>query len=115
QVHRAVTKDGVAVAVKVQYPGVDEAIRSDLENSDLLFAALAMLFPGLDPKPIVGELRARLVEELDYRNEARNQQRFADAFAGHPTIHVPRVHHELLTGRVLTSDLADGVPFSEVL
>jgi predicted unusual protein kinase regulating ubiquinone biosynthesis (AarF/ABC1/UbiB family) len=115
QVHRAVTKGGVPVAVKVQYPGVDDAIRSDLENSDLLFAALAMLFPGLDPKPIVGELRARLVEELDYRNEARNQQRVADAFAGHPTIHVPRVHEELSTGRVLTSDLAEGVPFSQVL
>jgi predicted unusual protein kinase regulating ubiquinone biosynthesis (AarF/ABC1/UbiB family) len=115
QVHRAVTRDGAEVAVKVQYPGVDEAIRSDLESSDLLFSALAMLFPGLDPKPIVGELRARLVEELDYRNEARNQQRFADAFEGHPTIHVPRVHADLSTGRVLTSDLAEGATFSEVL
>jgi predicted unusual protein kinase regulating ubiquinone biosynthesis (AarF/ABC1/UbiB family) len=115
QVHRARTHGDELVAVKVQYPGVDDAIRADLENSDLLFGALGMLFPGLDPKPIAGELRARLVEELDYRSEARNQQRFADAFEGHPTISVPRVHPELSTGRVLTTDLAEGASFSEVL
>jgi predicted unusual protein kinase regulating ubiquinone biosynthesis (AarF/ABC1/UbiB family) len=115
QVHRARLHDGRAVAVKVQYPGVDDAIRADLENSDVLFGALSMLFPGLDPKPIVGELKARLVEELDYRHEAANQARFAAAYAGHPTIHVPGVVDELSTGRVLTSDLAEGATFSEVV
>ena len=70
QVHRAVTHDGRAVAVKVQYPGVDEAIRADLDNVGLLFGAIGMLFPGIDPKPLVEELRDRLIEELDYRLEA---------------------------------------------
>ena len=70
QVHRAVTHDGRAVAVKVQYPGVEEAMRADLDNSDLLFGVLSMMFPGMDPKPIVGEIRDRLVEELDYVHEA---------------------------------------------
>lgn len=114
QVHRAVTHDGLEVAVKVQYPGVDEAIRADLENSDLLFGAMGMMFPGLDPKPIVSELRERLVEELDYRNEAANQQRFAESFAGHPTISIPPVRHDLSGARVLTTQLAHGVPFSAV-
>ena len=65
QVHRAVTHSGIAVAVKVQYPGVDEAIRADLVNTDLLFRVLGMMFPGLDPGPLVDELRERLTEELD--------------------------------------------------
>ncbi len=115
QVHRAVTHDGRAVAVKVQYPGVDAAIRADLDNSDLLFGAMGMLFSGLDPAPLVAELRDRLLEELDYRNEAANQQRFVDYFAGHPTISVPEVLHELSTGRVLCTELAYGAKWTDVL
>ena len=115
QVHRAVTHDGRAVAVKVQYPGVDAAIRADLDNSDLLFGAMGMLFSGLDPAPLVAELRDRLLEELDYRNEAENQQRFVDYFGGHPTISVPEVLHELSTGRVLCTELAYGAKWTDVL
>ena len=76
--HRARTHDGIDVAVKVQFPGVDEAIRADLTTSDVLFRAISLLFPGLDPAPLVEELRARLVEELDYTQEAANQRLFAD-------------------------------------
>ncbi len=115
QVHRAMTHEGVEVAVKVQYPGVDEAIRADLANADLLFAAMGMMFPGMDPKPIVVELRDRISEELDYVQEAAHQQRFADYYAGHPYIKVPRVLSELSTARVLTSELAVGARWSEVL
>ena len=115
QVHRARTHDGVEVAVKVQYPGVDQAVAADLENTDLLFQLMGMLFPGLDPAPIVGELRDRLLEELDYRNEAVNQQLFVDAYRGHPYIHVPEVVHELSTGRVLTTEFAEGARFAEVV
>ncbi len=114
QVHRAVTHSGVPVAVKVQYPGVDEAIRADLVNTDVLFRVLAMMFPGLEPGPLVGELRERLTEELDYTVEASNQRFFADAFAGHPFISVPRVVDELSTRRVLTTELAVGARFAEV-
>jgi predicted unusual protein kinase regulating ubiquinone biosynthesis (AarF/ABC1/UbiB family) len=114
QVHRAVTHAGVAVAVKVQYPGVDDAIRADLVNTDLLFRVLGMMFPGLDPGPLVEELRERLTEELDYENEAANQRFFADAFAGHPFISVPAVIDEYSTGRVLTTELAIGARFEEV-
>ncbi|MGH9273568.1 MAG: ABC1 kinase family protein, partial [Acidimicrobiales bacterium] len=111
---RALTHDGRAVAVKVQYPGVGEAIRADLDNAGLLFGAMGMLFPGLEPEPLVAELRARLVEELDYRLEADNQRLFTDFYRGHPFIHVPEVVAELSTERVLTSELAEGVRF-EVL
>ena len=114
QVHRAVTHEGLAVAVKVQYPGVDEAIRADLVNTDLLFRVLGMMFPGLEPGPLVDELRERLTEELDYRNEAANQRFFTDAFEGHPFISIPRVVDEFSTGRVLTTELAVGARFDEV-
>ena len=115
QVHRAVTHDGLAVAVKVQSPGVDTAVAADLENTDLLFTIMGMLFPGLDPGPIVAELRERLVEELDYRIEATHQQTFAEHYRNHPFIHVPDVVADLSTSRVLTTELVEGSPFSEVL
>src|SRR6185369_12388414 len=89
QVHRAITRDGQAVAVKVQYPGVDRAITSDLENAGLLVTLITNVFPGVEPEPIVEELRIRLREELDYRSEADNQQLFADYYRDHPFIHVP--------------------------
>ncbi len=115
QVHRAVTRDGRAVAVKVQYPGVAEAVASDLENTDAVFGVLKMAFTGLDTEPIVDELRARLLEELDYELEAANQQYFHDYYSGHPTIRIPAVVDELSTRRVLTTELATGARFDEVV
>ena len=114
QVHRAITREGDAVAVKVQYPGVDEAIRADLDNAGMLFSGMKMMFPGMDTGPIVEEVRVRLAEELDYRREADNQRFFADVYAGHPFIHVPAVIDEYCTTRVLTSELAQGARFDEV-
>ncbi|WP_421117964.1 ABC1 kinase family protein [Aquihabitans daechungensis] len=115
QVHRAMTHDGRAVAVKVQYPGVDAAIKGDLDNAGMLFTAMTFLFPGLDPEPLVEELRDRIIEELDYRLEADNQRLFAEAYAGHPYIHVPAVVDELSALRVITTELAPGVRFAEML
>jgi predicted unusual protein kinase regulating ubiquinone biosynthesis (AarF/ABC1/UbiB family) len=114
QVHRATTRAGLPVAVKVQYPGVDQAIRADLVNTDLLFRVLATMFPGLEPGPLVAELRERLTEELDYGIEAANQRFFADAYRGHPFVSVPEVVDELTTARVLTTELAEGARFAEV-
>jgi predicted unusual protein kinase regulating ubiquinone biosynthesis (AarF/ABC1/UbiB family) len=114
QVHRAITRDERAVAVKVQYPGVDQAIKADLDNGALLFGALGMMFPGLEPGPLVDEIRARVLEELDYHQEARNQQLFADWYRGHPFIHVPNVVDRWSTQRVLTTELAEGVRFDEM-
>jgi predicted unusual protein kinase regulating ubiquinone biosynthesis (AarF/ABC1/UbiB family) len=114
QVHRAITTAGQAVAVKVQYPGVDDAIRSDLDNAGLIFGAMGLALSGFEPGPLVDEIRARVIEELDYANEARNQQLFADFYRGHPFIHVPDVLMSLSTPRVLTTELAEGVRFDEM-
>ena len=117
QVHRAVVLiDGVerAVAVKVQYPGVDQAIESDLKNADLLGFLLQQGFSGLDPSEMVDEVKSRIREELDYTQEARNQSIFAEWFAGHPFIKVPRVYSDLSTARVLTTELVAGHSWSWV-
>lgn len=114
QVHRATTRDGRDVAVKIQYPGVDEAIRADLANSDLLFGLLGTLFNGLDPGPVADELRERLTEELDYQIEADNQRAFLRYYRDHPVIHVPNVVDSLSSRRVLTTDFVDGAGFDEV-
>jgi predicted unusual protein kinase regulating ubiquinone biosynthesis (AarF/ABC1/UbiB family) len=120
QVHRAIavdpdTGDQIPVAVKVQYPGVDEAIESDLRNADYLGVLLKQGFGGLDPDEMVAEIKERLAEELDYRREARNQQEFADFYRDHPYIHIPEVVPSLSTGRVLTSELVDGHTWDELL
>jgi predicted unusual protein kinase regulating ubiquinone biosynthesis (AarF/ABC1/UbiB family) len=114
QVHRAITREGDAVAVKLQYPGVDDAIKADLDNAGVFFSGMKMMFPAMETGPIVEEVRARLVEELDYRREADNQRFFVNAYAGHPFIHVPAVIDDYCTGRVFTSELAEGVRFEDV-
>ncbi|MGI8940062.1 MAG: ABC1 kinase family protein [Iamia sp.] len=115
QVHRALTHDDRAVAVKVQYPGVARAIEADLASASVLFSGMGTAFRGLESGPLVAELRERLVEELDYELEARNQTLFADYYRGHPFIHVPDVVPELSSARVLTSELAAGEPFEVVV
>jgi predicted unusual protein kinase regulating ubiquinone biosynthesis (AarF/ABC1/UbiB family) len=114
QVHRAITHDGRAVAVKVQYPGIAETIEADLGNVALLRPMLKITAPSQDVDALLAELRERVTEELDYRREARNQQMFADYYAGHPTIHVPIVIEELSTRRLITSGLCDGARFAEL-
>jgi predicted unusual protein kinase regulating ubiquinone biosynthesis (AarF/ABC1/UbiB family) len=115
QVHRAITRDGRAVAVKVQYPGIAQSIESDLRNVALLRRIAGMAFPCLDTRSVVEELGERLRDEVDYRLEAEHQEMFADYYEGHPTIGVPRVVPGLSTGRVLTSDLVSGARFEELL
>jgi predicted unusual protein kinase regulating ubiquinone biosynthesis (AarF/ABC1/UbiB family) len=114
QVHRAITKDGLGVAVKVQYPGVAHAVRSDLADLDLAGLGLGAIFPNLDSRALVAELKDRLMEELDYSHEAANQRRFANWYRGHPFIRVPGVVDELSTSRVLTTELAEGARFEEM-
>ena len=114
QVHRAVSRDGREVAVKVQYPGIESAITADLDNAESLYRmAAAVMMKGLDPKGLVDELRDRMGDELDYRIEATNQTEFVRAFAGHPMIRVPAVVAATSTKRVLTTEWADGWSWNE--
>jgi len=114
QVHRAVTHDGRAVAVKVQYPGVAEAVDTDLRNLTLLLPLVKRLAPGLDVKALYGELRERIAEELDYELEAQNQRAIARAHRGHPFAVVPAVLTELSARRVLVTELLVGERFEAV-
>jgi predicted unusual protein kinase regulating ubiquinone biosynthesis (AarF/ABC1/UbiB family) len=114
QVHRAVTLDGSAVAVKVQYPGMAEAVEIDLRNLGLLLPLVKRLAPGLDVRALAGELRERVAEELDYEIEAANHRSIARAWRGHPFVHVPAVHTQLSTRRVLVTELLEGPRFEEV-
>jgi predicted unusual protein kinase regulating ubiquinone biosynthesis (AarF/ABC1/UbiB family) len=114
QVHRAVTPDGRDVAVKVQYPGVHEAIESDLDAAEAMYAMFsAMMLKGLDAKGLVDELRSRMREELDYRIEARNVEEFAGHFAGHPWVRIPRLVPEYCTERLLTTEWVEGLSFDQ--
>jgi len=116
QVHRAVMPDGRLVAVKVQYPGVDKAIRSDLDNAELFYGMFASFaLKNMDVKPMVDELRSRMGDELDYRLEAFCQNEFADRYRGHPFIHVPDVIPERSSRRVLTSDWVEGISWADFL
>src|ERR1022692_3001254 len=114
QVHRAITHDARAVAVKVQYPGIAETIAADLDNVALLRRMLRITAPSQDVDGLIAELRQRVLEELDYRREADNQRLMAQYYDGHPTIIVPKVVSELSTRRMVTSDLADGARFAEL-
>src|SRR5438874_2027776 len=114
QVHRAMTRDGRAVAVKVQYPGIADAVEADLANLDLARMVMPFFWRSLDATAVTEEIRARLNEELDYVKEAANQRLFASWYEGHPFIHVPGVVDELSTRRVLTTDLACGARFGDL-
>ena len=114
QVHRAVLCDGRRVAVKIQYPGVAEAIRADMQNAGLIMRMAKALAPGLDAKAAAEELKERVMEELDYELEAQSQRSFARAYRDHPFIHVPDVVTRLSTTRVLVSEWVEGVGFEEV-
>ena len=112
QVHRAQWADGRPVAVKVQYPGVREALTADVRMLSLMSRGAALVARGLALPPLVAELRDRLTEELDYEHEARTQSRFATAYAGDPDVVVPSVVRA--TPRVLVMDWLDGTPLSAV-
>jgi predicted unusual protein kinase regulating ubiquinone biosynthesis (AarF/ABC1/UbiB family) len=114
QVHRARTLDGDEVVVKVQYPGVAEAVETDMRNAMLLLPLVKRLAPGLDARALFTELRERIAEELDYELEAQHQRRVERRFRGHPFVSVPKVYTALSTRRVLVSAYVEGERFEAV-
>jgi len=114
QVYRATLRDGREVAVKVQYPGVAQAVRADMQNLGMILRLMRSVAPGLDPKAIGDEIRARIAEELDYELEAANQRSLARIYRGHPFIVVPDVVTSLSRERVIVSEFVDGRGFEEI-
>jgi predicted unusual protein kinase regulating ubiquinone biosynthesis (AarF/ABC1/UbiB family) len=114
QVHQAVLDDGREVAVKVQYPGIAQAIHADMQNLRLSLKLLSVIAPGIDTGAIAHEIRERISQELDYELEASNQHAMARAYRGHPFMDVPDVITELCRERVLVSELVHGARFAQV-
>ncbi|MEA2372193.1 MAG: hypothetical protein QOH12_2587 [Solirubrobacteraceae bacterium] len=114
QVYRGRTRDGAAVAIKVQYPGIAEAVESDMRNLRLLSPMLRKLIPGVEVKSLLAELGERIAEECDYELEAANHRRLARCWRDHPFVYVPAVHGGLSGRRVLVTEWVDGMGFDEV-
>ncbi|KRE35685.1 ABC transporter ATP-binding protein [Janibacter sp. Soil728] len=113
QVHRGVAADGRVIAVKVQYPGADKALRSDLQQIARLARVATTWMPAVDIKPVTDELLAAADEELDYGLEAANQRAFAEAFRDDPNVAVPDV--VLQTRHVIVGEWLEGASLSQVI
>jgi predicted unusual protein kinase regulating ubiquinone biosynthesis (AarF/ABC1/UbiB family) len=113
QVHRATWEDGRPVAVKIQYPGAGDALVADLNQISRMVRLVGPLYPGMDFKPLVDEIRERMVEELDYRREADAQRRMSAAFRDDPDFCVPDVLEQ--TDQVLVTDWIEGTPLARVI
>jgi predicted unusual protein kinase regulating ubiquinone biosynthesis (AarF/ABC1/UbiB family) len=114
QVYRARLPDGRDVAVKVQYPGVAQAVRADMQNLGIILRLMKRIAPGLDVKSTAEEIRARIGDELDYELEAQHQRTLARIFKGHPFIVVPAVVSSLCSERVLVTEYVTGLGFDAI-
>ncbi|MGE4427614.1 MAG: ABC1 kinase family protein [Solirubrobacteraceae bacterium] len=116
QVYRAMLVDGREVAVKVQYPGVEQMIRADLKNLDIALKLLSRFtVAGISVDDVASEVQERFTEELDYELEATNQKAMARAYRGHPFVVVPDVMTDLCGPRVIVSEFVDGKRFADLL
>jgi predicted unusual protein kinase regulating ubiquinone biosynthesis (AarF/ABC1/UbiB family) len=113
QVHRARTAQGRPVAVKVQYPGADQALETDLRVLERFARLFTLIVPGLDARAVMRELRARTLEELDYRAEADHQRAFAAEYGGGEHLHVPAVIAS--SPKVLVSEWLDGTSLARII
>lgn len=113
QVHKAVWHDGREVAVKIQYPGAGDALKADLDQLNRLAPLLGFMIPGMAFKPLLTELRERVMEELDYTAEAHNQRAFARGFADDVDIRIPAVFAS--APKVIVSEWMDGRGLRDVI
>lgn len=113
QVHRAKLPSGEAVAVKVQYPDIEEIVRIDLRALRRIFRVISYFIPYKGLEGIYREIRDMILQELDFRAEADNITRIAALFVGRRDVGFPRVVRELSTSRVLTTEWIDGVKVSD--
>ena len=114
QVYRARLHDGRDVAVKVQYPGVNDAVRADMQNLGMLLRLAKRITPRMDVKAIGAEIRARIVDELDYELEASNQRTLARLYRDHPFILIPGVVMSMCRERVIVTEFVEGDRFEQI-
>ncbi|WCJ22580.1 Atypical kinase COQ8B mitochondrial [Euphorbia peplus] len=114
QVHRAVTRDGIEVAMKIQYPGVANSIDSDIDNVKLLLDYTNLIPKGLFIERAMKVAKEELSRECDYELEAKNQKRFRNLLSNAKGYYVPEVVDELSSKRVLTTELISGIPIDKV-
>jgi predicted unusual protein kinase regulating ubiquinone biosynthesis (AarF/ABC1/UbiB family) len=114
QVYRARLHDGRDVAVKVQYPGVAQAVRVDMQNLGLILQVAKRIAPGLDAKAAAAEIRERFTEELDYEHEAQSQRAIARSWRGHPFVVIPDVVTSLSREHTLVTEYVEGIGFEKV-
>jgi predicted unusual protein kinase regulating ubiquinone biosynthesis (AarF/ABC1/UbiB family) len=114
QVYRATLRDGREVAVKVQYPGIGDAVRADMKNLGVLLRLARSITPELDTKAVGEEIRERIVEELDYELEASNQRAMARIYEGHPFVAIPAVITSLCRERVIVTEFVRGAGFESL-
>ena len=113
QVHAAKLDDGREVVVKVQYPGVAEAVRADLRNATSFAPLARFISPNQEIEPLLDELRERIDDELDYEREASYQRAFATRYEDHPFIRVPDIIGDLCRERVLVTEHIHGTRFGD--
>jgi predicted unusual protein kinase regulating ubiquinone biosynthesis (AarF/ABC1/UbiB family) len=113
QVHRARLRSGERVAVKVQYPGIQDTIQSDLRSISILGKLAHLILRGPDHSTIIQEIKEHLLQECDYGLEASHQEQFLEIFKGHPIIVIPKVHREFCSKRVLVTTYFEGQTFEE--
>lgn len=113
QVHRATMHDGREIAVKIQYPKIDQAIFSDLKNLRRLFELIleSMLAANLDH--VFAEIEARLIEEVDYRREIVRLHEFREFYKDDDRFCIPKPVAELSSQRVLTTELLSGLTIEQ--
>ena len=109
QVHRAVLNNGCRIALKVQYPGIDDVIKADLKNLKGILKIVFSMFSKMDMEPVWQELNDRLLEELDYIKEAENMKRMSQLFKDDDWIIVPKVIDEVTSRHVLGMELVEGI------
>jgi predicted unusual protein kinase regulating ubiquinone biosynthesis (AarF/ABC1/UbiB family) len=113
QVHRAVTRTGDHVAVKVQYPGIDKALHNDLKSLSMLEMMISPVARQYQSKETLAEISRVFLNELDYGLEAENADLFRRITSDLPQVVIPHVHHALSSRRVLTAEFIDGLPYEQ--
>lgn len=113
QVHRGTWHDGREVAIKVQYPGAAKALESDVKQASRVARLIAVIAPGVDIDPLLQEVQSKIIEELDYINEAKYQRAFAAAFEGDREVAIP---HVVVSARnLIVTEWLDGTPMSQII